>query len=462
MTTATTVPQSPEELKEMLLDSKYRAQLMADPDQFQQWVNDYARTFADKDHGEVLRLAAEQSQQQLAELLRAAKEEGFGPEAKLGLGDNPSKAELSAFAVGARKGTAYNSAAPGARIDREAQLGVADYFRSVWWNYSSQPDSEKLVQNRALLQRIANEYSSDIPSEGGFLIPETMRSEVLRLSLEQAIVRPRATVIPMSSLRLPVPTIDETSHVASVRGGLVGYWTEEGAELVASAAKFGRVMLEAKKLTIYAEVPNELPADAMGFSALLGQILPEAVAWFEDDGFTNGNGSGEPEGWVESSGRVSFARQAAGKITWLDVVTAYSRMLPQSLSRAVWVASMDSLPTLATITTNPDGTGFPLLINVGGLPDAPRLTLLGRPLLLTEKVPALGSQGDLSFVDFGEYLIGDRQAMQAESSREYKFGSDKTAYRVIERVDGMPWIQTPLTPRNGGPTLSPIVQLDAG
>lgn len=90
----------------------------------------------------------------------------------------------------------------------------------------------------------------------------------------------------------------------------------------------------------------------------------------------------------------------------------------------------------------------------------PVLTLLGRPVLLTEKAPGvLGDKGDLSFVDFGMYLIGDRQRMVVDSSIHESFTSDKTTYRIIQRNDGRPWLQSAITPKNGGPTLSPFVQL---
>src|SRR3546814_6777044 len=57
---------------------------------------------------------------------------------------------------------------------------------------------------------------------------------------------------------------------------------------------------------------------------------------------------------------------------------------------------------------------------------APTLTLLGRPVIMTEKAPgALGDVGDLSFVDLGMYLIGDRQMMTVDSSEHVKFTSDK-------------------------------------
>jgi len=87
------------------------------------------------------------------------------------------------------------------------------------------------------------------------------------------------------------------------------------------------------------------------------------------------------------------------------------------------------------------------------------MTIFGRPVFFTEKVPKLGTTGALSFVDFGFYLIGDRQVMSAMSSPHFKFQNDQTAYRIIERVDGRPWLNSAITPKNTGPTLSPFVTL---
>jgi hypothetical protein len=42
---------------------------------------------------------------------------------------------------------------------------------------------------------------------------------------------------------------------------------------------------------------------------------------------------------------------------------------------------------------------------------------------------------------------------------DYRFGNDQTAFRLIQRVDGRPWIQSAITPANGGSTLSPFVEL---
>ena len=87
------------------------------------------------------------------------------------------------------------------------------------------------------------------------------------------------------------------------------------------------------------------------------------------------------------------------------------------------------------------------------------MTILGRPVVFTEKAKTVGAAGDISFVDFGYYLIGDRQVMTASSSPHFKFQSDKTAYRIIERVDGRPWLQSAITPQTGSTTLSPFVNI---
>ena len=92
--------------------------------------------------------------------------------------------------------------------------------------------------------------------------------------------------------------------------------------------------------------------------------------------------------------------------------------------------------------------------------DAPPVSILGRPVYFTEKVPTLGTTGDIIFADLNYYLIGDRQIMQAMSSEHYQFQNDKTAFRVIERLDGRPWLQSAITPHsNSSNTLSPFVQI---
>jgi HK97 family phage major capsid protein len=192
--------------------------------------------------------------------------------------------------------------------------------------------------------------------------------------------------------------------------------------------------------------------------AFINEMFPEALGFFEDVAFLTGSGVGEPLGTLNGAAAVADTRAGATAIDWIDVVKMYQRMLPGSLNRAVWVASIDTFAQLATMEVS---AGSPAVWINHQLSEGPPMTLLGRPVLFTEKVPALGTLGDFSFIDFGYYLLGDRQAMSARSSEDYKFRNDQTAFRFIERVDGRPWLQSAITPHNGGDTLSPIVKLAA-
>jgi len=222
-------------------------------------------------------------------------------------------------------------------------------------------------------------------------------------------------------------------------------------------------VLDAKKLTAYTQCPNEMISDsAISFQAFIDQFFPEALGWYEDDAFMNGTGVGMPLGVLSTgnTGAVSVAKesgQPADSIVWENIVRMYSRMLPSSLGRAVWIASIDTFPELATMALSVGTGGSAIWLNNGV--EGPPMTILGRPVIFTEKAPKLGDLGDINFVDFGMYLIGDRQVMSAMSSPHYKFGNDATAFRIIQRVDGRPWLQSAITPKNNGATLSAYVKL---
>ena len=296
---------------------------------------------------------------------------------------------------------------------------------------------------------------------GGFLVPEEFRSQLLALALEEAIVRPRAFTMPMGSLTVRIPAIDDTSHASNVFGGVTTNWTAEAGTVAESEPSFAQIGLTAKKLTGYTVVGNELLADsAIGLEALLTQLFGRALRYFEDDAFINGDGAGEPLGIKNADALVTQAKetgQAATTVVWENIVNMYSRMLPSSLGRAVWLAHPDTFPQLAVMSLSVGTGGSAVWIN-NGAAGAP-MTILGRPVLFTEKCQTLGTAGDIYFADFGYYIIGDRQALTTAASPHVKFTQDQTVYRFTERLDGRPWVRSALTPRNGTTTLSPFVAL---
>lgn len=375
-------------------------------------------------------------------------------------------------AVSKGRGAVYNKTAPGAAFERAYRpedrfASIGEYLQAIKEEArpSSARNRKELLQKLTNVREFQNSFGSEEPGAGGFLIPEIMRSELLQLALEDSITRSRATVIPMSKLRVPIPTVDDTSHVSSLFGGVQFTWTEEAASITESQATFGKVTLDAKKLSGFFKVPNELLADAPAFSGWFDTRIPQGLAWAEDVAFMTETGAGTPQGFINSPASVQVAKQsgqAASTIVWENIVGMYARMLPTSLKNAVWIAAIDTFPELATMALSVGTGGGPVWM--GGLTqpgsDAPPMTILGRPVIFTEKVPQLGTTGDIGFYDLSYYLIGDRQSVEVAASEHAFFQNDQTAYRIIERVDGRPWLQTALTPHNGSSnTLSSFVQL---
>jgi len=302
-----------------------------------------------------------------------------------------------------------------------------------------------------------NAYSSTDPASAGTLIPEEQRAEIMGLALEDAIVRPRATVISMTGGTLSLPYVDETTHSGSFFGGMTFSWTAESVAVTASEAKFGRVKLDPLKLTGGARVPNELWNDASALNSWLMRAIPEGINFSEDTAFLTGTGAMEPLGVHNSPALVSVTKetgQAASTIVTENILKMYARMLPQALGRSVWVANPTTFPQLMALSLSV-GTGGSN-VNLVDVTATQTLALLGRPLILSEKVPTLGTVGDIGLYDFGFYLVGDRQQVALESSEHSRFMNDETELRAILRVDGRPWIQSALTPANGD-TLSPFV-----
>jgi len=464
-----TIPDSPAGLADVLADADKVKELWASKENLEGFINGYAKAVDKADRGEMRAEAREQMQLVLAEYL---KNNGATDAPKVNLADGPSHKRTPMIAglpsATAGRKSVYNRRAPGAAADGIFE-DASEFFRATWHHSRRLKDWNELAPKVEKLREVQNSYGSEVPGDGGFLIPEELRSEILQLALETATVRPRATVIPMSSARVPIPTIDDPSHTSSILGGVVGYWTEEAAGLTESQASFGRVVLDAKKLTVYAEVPNELLMDAPAFEGFFSGTFPKAITWFEDVAFLTGTGVGEPLGFINSPVAVTQAvenGQNAGNgptVVWENIVKMYSRMLPTSLGRACWIVSPDVFPQLATMALSVGTGGGPVWIGnfSGGQGGdaAPPATILGRPVLISEKVGPLGTTGDITFADMSYYLVGDRMEMQVSASEHYKFANDKTAYRVVQRVDGRPWLSTALTPKNGGPTLSPVVQL---
>lgn len=453
MPRTTPVPTSADELLAALEDPN--SEVLRDPAGFAQWVSNYARAAVTRDEN-----LADQVRTHVEASMRELLAGGDDDVAARRLTSTVSKVVSTPGAtLSALKAAGYCQEAPGAHLDRDGKPWTLAEFAHAAYHRPTRHG----IETRERYTRVMADYSGTIPSSGALLIPETLRTDIMMGTLEQARVRPRATVVPMLTPRLTYPAVDDASHAGgTVYGGIDVQWVAEGETPTASQGTFGAVVLDARKLMARAAVPNELISDALpAFQTFLETAYPAAMAWGEDSAFITGSGVGRPLGAIAPHpARIVVPKrsaQTADTVVWENVIDMYSRMLPSGLSRAVWLYSPDVFPELATMALSV-GTGGSAAWLGSGV-GAPPVTILGLPAYPSEHMAKLGDQGDIALIDFSSYAIGDRQSMTMDSSPHEEFSSDRTVYRIIAREDGRPLLLSPLTPANSGATLSAFVTL---
>ena len=228
--------------------------------------------------------------------------------------------------------------------------------------------------------------------------------DLATLLMENSIVRPRATIVQMGARQSDIyPTLYE------------------------------RVTFIAHPMVAFMQTDDEVP------EPFIRQGLAAGAAWTEDRAFLFGNGWGMPLGAARSPATIAVPRRRKWRIlhrfgsavTKKDVMNMTERFLS---TRGVWFVSMSACPDVEKLV-NDDGS------------------LLGYPVVLTDLQPKRGYYGDVMLCDWDHYVIGDRGAT-IERSDHVRFDSDLRDWRIVDRIDGKPWMTEPID------GYSPFVVLD--
>lgn len=360
----------------------------------------------------------------------------------------------------------YRPDAPGAALDSQPWAASWPAFLAAAFGEDPAPR-----------QFIRNAMSERRPADGGFLVPESLRSQVLAY-IAPAVMRPRAMVLPTATFRTGIPFLDNPSQASGAQalGGLTFSFVEDGAPIPPSAPGFGRLVLEAQKLAALVGVPDELASDAAGaFGDFLARVISLGLAWTEDDYFIAGDGTAVPQGISSAPCAVKVTRANSGQAPVLaDVVAMLKALHPASkqagfmpgVTGVGWLVSATVVDALLELYLLPAGasptSGVPVSLSdwfsLGdGAGTGP--SIAGLPAFITDHQPAAGTAGDLVLADLRHYVIADRMEMTIErSGRGSGFATDITNYRIRCRLDGRYWIQSATT-TEAGQSVSPVVVL---
>lgn len=294
-------------------------------------------------------------------------------------------------------------------------------------------------------------------ADGGYLVPTEFSQMIREHMLGDDAFLPMTDQIPVTGNGMAFPA-DETTPWGS--NGIRAYWEAEGSQATQTKPVLGRRELRLHKLFALVPVTEELTSDAAALSAYLPRKAGQSIDWKTNDALVNGTGAGQPMGIKNSAALVTVAKesaQAADTVVGANVAKMYARMPRESRRTAVWLINDDVLPQLLTMTVGDQPIYVP---PQSGFTQAPDGFLFGRPVISTQTCQTVGDAGDIYFVDWMAYASISK-ALQTATSMHLWFDYDVNAFRAIFRVDGQPWLSSPITPAKGSNSLSPFVTLAA-
>lgn len=328
-----------------------------------------------------------------------------------------------------------------------------------------------------------------VPSEGGFLVGADTSDRIYQRTYATGEITRRCTRQPIgaNSNRLKLKVVDEDSRADGSRmGGVIAFWQNEADTFLSSRPKFRMIELVLNKLTALVYATDELLADAAALEGWIMNNLPQEINFRLEDALFQGSGAGQPLGILKSQAFLGLSPgTTATVVVTADVLAMWAQFWHPGLlgsiasiatenlagaapavgqmPGAAWFIDQSVIPQLFALQLGTGATAILLYHPPGymGLP-GPYGQLLGIPVIPTEHNAVLGTVGDIVLADMSQVLLADKGAVQAAASMHVRFVQDEMTFRFTYRADAQTIWKKPLTPKSGGPTLSPFLGLASG
>lgn len=278
-------------------------------------------------------------------------------------------------------------------------------------------DTVKLKEIEKSLREKAthfNETADD--ARGGYLVPEELRAEVLRIAETQYGLARR------EMMYLPFSGPGNSRTIPTLASSVSTFWTDEAGKKAGTNPTFDVVTQTLKKLAAIVPFTEELIEDSVvNVTQLVAQLFAEAVAKQEDLQFFMGTGS--PWTGILNNGDVNDVEMAAGEgmadISFEKLVDMQDEIPSGALTGCKYYMHRHVLSYLhklrADAVSSGDSKGMFLL------PPTQQAIedILGFPIVLTDTLPdkTLSGAGK-PFVLFGNLkmaaIFGDKQQIRVK------------------------------------------------
>lgn len=353
-----------------------------------------------------------------------------------GLDLEESEGEKTALSAATRiENSNGNRNAPAAEAKREFE-NIEQWLEACMTN----PNDQRLE-----FKEYRSEQRMDTGATGGFAVPKQFLPLLKTVKPEEALVRPRANVIPAGDppdAEISFPALDQEPTGAGanqVYAGVVIAKVAEGGVKPTTGFNLREITLRPHEIAAIIPFTDKLLRNWKAASAWASTLLRQASAAFEDHQFLTGNGVGGPKGIIDAASTYVVERAVSLQIALADIKAMYVRFKGNE-SKARWVVSPSAFAELLDMTG--DGGGATNVIAVDR--STGTVSIYGIPVVRHERMRALGSKGDIGLFDFSEYVIKDGSGPILEVG--YMTGqweANKKSIKITSNFDGKSWLTKP-------------------
>lgn len=306
--------------------------------------------------------------------------------------------------------------------DKEA---LAKYYKGAITGDWRNADSEHKVYTK-----YRKALGENLGTTGGFLVPTEVDQSLIELVRAKTVVRsmPGVRTYAMKSNVLEMPRMDS---------GATAAWGGENETIASSALGFGQVSMVLRKCVGKVVIPNELIEDAdPAIVDIVNRDLTLEIAKRTDLGYLEGSGGAQPLGLYYQP-NITWTDLAGTSPDWDDFYNAMYQARLQNHELNAWVSHPRLENSLLKLRTGDSQYLHPYVNGTNGN-QATMPTLLGLPISYTTNIP-ITSRPDSNEsycigADWTQVVIGDRNGLRLEASRDEAFSRDQTVVRAVYRT----------------------------
>ena len=298
------------------------------------------------------------------------------------------------------------------------------------------------------------------PTQAGYFVPPSFSSIIRAVEPSEAIVKPRATVIPVGEGGYPDNTFYVTAFDQSgnngVYGGITMTWPGEvGTRQVSGDIQLKQIALTPQPLVGFIDISKQLLENSEAVGVFAETQMRLASIAEEERKFIQGTGNNQPTGFSCHPCNAIVARTTANKVTLDDIINMVSSTTAGG--NYVFIASRGLLSQLVSLK---DAAGNLIWMSNGNVISNSPGSLFGYPVFFSERFPTLGNQGDIMLVDLSKYLVKEGSPMKIFVDPYTRAINNVSRLYFSYNIDGAPWLTSPIKGEDGV-SRSPFVALGA-